>query len=112
MASCPKLEALQLPSCSALSYVLLQSASLASLDLRRCDKLTKVRVHACWALGAKLSRLGRRRALRQQLAAALVEPRCAPRPPAGAAALPQAADAAHHQLPAPGDAYGLERRAA
>ncbi len=47
MCSCPSLETLDLGACPNLGYVLVQSASLRSVNLANCGALTKV----SWANG-------------------------------------------------------------
>ena len=42
MASCPKLTDLNLSGCSSLDYVMLQSPTLRTFDVRGCSKATKV----------------------------------------------------------------------
>jgi hypothetical protein len=42
-SSCQKLTTLNLSGCDGLKYVVLQSASLQTVDLRNCSNLAKVR---------------------------------------------------------------------
>ncbi|GMH41424.1 hypothetical protein BSKO_09334 [Bryopsis sp. KO-2023] len=45
MTACPKLNQLDMSSCKALEYVLLQSQSLTELDLSNCKNLKKALIH-------------------------------------------------------------------
>ena len=47
LGSCPSLEELDLSGCPSLEYVLLQSHSLATVNLSNCGALTKVRTMLC-----------------------------------------------------------------
>lgn len=45
ITSCPKLDILNLSSCSSLEYVMVQSDSLSTLVIENCEKLNKVLIH-------------------------------------------------------------------
>ncbi|GFR43643.1 hypothetical protein Agub_g4745 [Astrephomene gubernaculifera] len=53
MTTCPKLSDLDLSECSGLEYVLLQSQTLRSVNLRKCGGLTKALIHC-----PRLNKLG------------------------------------------------------
>lgn len=54
MTTCPKLTDLDLSECSGLEYVLLQSQTLRSVNLRKCGAMTKVWEATNWARGNTL----------------------------------------------------------